>query len=129
MKGYLKDNKPVGYWKSYYITGVLKSEGKWLNNKLDSIWIFYDQVGDTIEKINYYLGQKNGYQYKFYKTDNSKNKIFSKELYVNGKRNDKSYFYYENGNVKKLIPYVNDKKQGIGFEYDKNGKYNFNYSI
>lgn len=118
-EGYIKNNIPVGYWKSYYLTGIKKSEGKWLNSKLDSVWIFYDQIGDTIEKINYYFGQKNGYNFKYYKTDNHKNKIFSKELYVNGKRNDKSYYFYENGNIKKVVPYVNDKRHGIGFEYDK----------
>ena len=121
-KGYLKDNKPDGFWTSYYLTGVKKSEGKWSNSKLDSIWIFYDNIGDTVEIINYYIGKKNGYHYRFFKNDNSKNRIKSKELYVNGKRNDKSYVYFENGNIKKVIPYLNDKRQGVGFEYDINGK-------
>ena len=49
-----------------------------------------------------------------------KNKIFSKELYVSGIRNGISYYYYENGKLKKEIPFENDKKQGIGFEYDHN---------
>jgi uncharacterized protein len=120
-KGYLEENKPNGFWTSYYITGVKKSEGKWTNSKLDSIWTFYDNLGDTTEKINYYLGKKNGYHYRFFKKDGSKNKIFSKELYVNGRRNDKSHFYFENGKIKKVIPYLNDRKQGIGFEYDKKG--------
>lgn len=119
-EGYLKDDNPVGFWKSYYITGVKKSEGKWLNKKLDSTWIFYDQVGDTTEKINYYHGQKNGYQYKFYKSDNNKNRLYSRELYVNGQRNNMAYYYYENGNIKREVPYLNDKKQGLGFEYDIN---------
>ena len=30
-EGYLKNNIPVGFWKSYYITGVIKSEGKCKN--------------------------------------------------------------------------------------------------
>jgi len=121
-EGYLKNDKPTGFWKSYYQTGVLKSEGKWKNNKLDSIWIFYNQLGDTIEKINYFLGKKNGYHYSYFKNRKFKNKIFSKELYLNGKKNDKSVFYYSNGSIKNVIPYENNKKQGIGYEYsiDKN---------
>lgn len=121
-EGYLKDNKPTGYWKSYYMTGVLKSEGKWSNSKLDSVWIFYDQLGDTLEKINYYVGNKSGYHYRYFKDDKYKNRIYSKELYLNGKRNDKSYFYFGDGSIKMIIPYVNDKKQGNGFEYDEKGK-------
>ena len=27
-EGIIKEGKPEGYWKSYYVTGVLKSEGK-----------------------------------------------------------------------------------------------------
>ena len=120
-KGYLKDNKPINFWESYYITGIKKSEGKWNNNKLDSVWIFYDQVGDTTEKINYYLGKRNGYHYKFFKSEDKKNKVKSRELYINGKRNDKSLEFYENRTIKKITPFLEDKKQGVGFEYDKNG--------
>jgi antitoxin component YwqK of YwqJK toxin-antitoxin module len=119
-KGYLENNKPTGFWKSYYITGVIKSEGKWKNNKLDSIWIFYDQIGDTLQKINYFQGKKNGYHFKYFKEENYKNIIASKELYINGKRNDKSLYYFNTGNIKMSVPYVDDKKQGIGFEYDIN---------
>ena len=46
-EGYLRNGKPDGYWKSYYVTSVLKSEGKRTSFLLDSIWIFYDQAGDT----------------------------------------------------------------------------------
>jgi len=119
-KGFLKNNKPSGYWISYYITGIKKSEGKWINNKLDSIWIFYDQLGDTAQKINYYMGKKNGYHLKYFTKEKNKNVIASKELYVNGKRNDKSIYYFENGFIKEIIPYSEDKKQGIGFKYDIN---------
>lgn len=119
-EGIMKNGKPVGFWISYFMTGVKKSEGKWKNNQLDSIWIFYDQVGDTTEKINYYLGKKNGYHYRYFKNEKFKNQIQSKELYVNGKRNGISIYYYSNGNVWKEIPYLNDKKQGIGYEYDQN---------
>ena len=51
-EGIMKDGKPEGFWKSYYVTGIKKSEGKRTNFLLDSIWIFYDQAGDTTEKIN-----------------------------------------------------------------------------
>ena len=69
-EGLFKNGKPEGFWKSYYVTGVKKSEGKRTNFLLDSIWIFYDQAGDTIEKISYLFGKKNGYYCK-YKKDGS----------------------------------------------------------
>jgi len=57
-EGLIKNGKPEGFWKSYYVTGVKKSEGRRTNFLLDSIWIFYDQAGDTTEKINYLLIQQ-----------------------------------------------------------------------
>ena len=81
--GFLKNNLPYGFWKSYYITGVIKSEGNWINNKLDSIWIFYDQLGDTLQKINYFKGKKNGYQFNYFNDHKYKNTVSSKELYIN----------------------------------------------
>ena len=54
-EGLIKNGKPEGFWKSYYVTGIKKSEGKRTNFLLDSIWVFYDQAGDTTEKINYLL--------------------------------------------------------------------------
>jgi uncharacterized protein len=35
-EGYIRNGKPDGYWKSYYVTGVLKSEGKRTSFLLDS---------------------------------------------------------------------------------------------
>jgi antitoxin component YwqK of YwqJK toxin-antitoxin module len=125
-EGYMKNGKPDGFWKSYYVTGIKKSEGKWRNNLLDSIWVFYNQVGDTIEKINYNLGKKNGYYYT-YKYDNKTDAsdpgyIASRELYVNDKRNGESYYYYENGQVKTTINYIDGMKQGLGIEYSREGE-------
>jgi antitoxin component YwqK of YwqJK toxin-antitoxin module len=119
-KGLLKNDQPYGLWKSYYLTGILKSEGKWINNQLDSVWIFYDQLGDTSQKINYFQGKKNGYHYRYFKDENLKTIIASKELYINGKRNDKSLYYFKTGSLRMIVPYMNDLKQGIGFEYDAN---------
>ncbi len=74
-EGLIKNGKPEGFWKSYYVTGIKKSEGKRTNFMLDSIWVFYDQAGDTTEKINYLFGKKNGFYYK-YKKDPSKGRLY-----------------------------------------------------
>ena len=85
-EGLIKNGKPEGYWRSYYVTGVKKSEGKRTSFLLDSLWLFYDQVGDTTEKISYLFGKKNGYYYR-YKKDPSKGiYIWSKELFADDKK-------------------------------------------
>jgi antitoxin component YwqK of YwqJK toxin-antitoxin module len=124
-EGYMKDGKPEGYWKTYYTTGIIKSEGNRRNFQLDSIWIFYNSTGDTITKINYLYGRKNGYYYEYY-TDRSKpeyiGKVKSKELYVNDVKEGVSYYYYEDGRLHETITYKDDLMSGESIEYDVTGR-------
>lgn len=120
-EGYMKNGKPEGFWKSYYVTGVKKSEGKRTNFLLDSVWVFYDQTGDTLEKINYVLGKKNGYYYKYKKDPGEGLYVWSKELFAGDKKEGTAYIYYPDGRIQQTITYNNGKKEGLSKEYDKNG--------
>jgi uncharacterized protein len=120
-EGLIKNGKPEGFWKSYYVTGVKKSEGKRTNFLLDSLWLFYDQTGDTTEKISYLYGKKSGWYYK-YKRDNSVGLyIWSKELYAGDKKESTAYMYFPDGKIQQTILYKNGKKEGLSKEFDKNG--------
>ena len=94
-EGMMKNGKPDGYWKTYYMTGVIKSEGNRKNHILDSTWIFYNNVGDTVKKINYVLGKKTGYLLTYNTDRNDKldyiGNIISRELYINDKKEGESY--------------------------------------
>jgi uncharacterized protein len=120
-EGLIKNGKPEGFWKSYYITGVKKSEGKRTNFMLDSIWLFYDQAGDTTEKINYLYGKKNGWYYKFKKDPSRGVYIWSKELYAADKKEGTAYVYFPDGKIKETFSYNKGKKEGLSKEYDKEG--------
>ncbi|MCK9562102.1 MAG: hypothetical protein M0R02_05205 [Bacteroidales bacterium] len=117
-EGYIKDGKPDGYWKTYYSTGTLKSIGKRTDFELDSIWNFYTEQGLLSEQISYFQGKKNGYYLSYY-TDNEKNILKSKVLYVNDSKESNAEYYYTNGLLYQIIPYENNKKSGQGFEYSK----------
>jgi antitoxin component YwqK of YwqJK toxin-antitoxin module len=120
-EGLIKDGKPEGYWKSYYVTGVLKSEGKRSNHMLDSIWLFFDQTGDTTEKISYLYGKKNGWYYK-YKNDPSEGLyVWSKELYAGDRKEGTATIYFPDGSVKQTIIYYDGKKEGLSKEFDNRG--------
>ncbi|MEA3444386.1 MAG: hypothetical protein U9R19_06620 [Bacteroidota bacterium] len=124
-EGIISDNKPNGYWKTYYAKGQLKSEGNRRFFNLEGVWVFYNQQGDTIEKINYRSGRKNGYYYTYNWKYNKKKRtggLVSKELYVKDKLQNKSYYYFPDGNIYRIINYKNNKKQGIAFEYNREGK-------
>ncbi|GAB4298189.1 MAG: hypothetical protein Kow0068_22140 [Marinilabiliales bacterium] len=126
-EGYMVDGKPSGYWKNYYPTGVLKSEGNRKNLELDSLWIFYDEDGDTIKKINYRMGKKSGFYYTYsYKVDDEGNKkggLISKELYLNDVKNGKSFYYDPDEHyLKAIYNFKNNKKEGIGKIFAKDGR-------
>lgn len=124
-EGYLKNGKPEGYWKNYYPTGVVKSEGSRKNHLLDSIWIFYSITGDTISKINYLNGKKNGYYYEYFYTESNatlRKNISKKELYVNNKKEGSSYYYFRNGKIKEICNYSNNLLDGKSTVYAEDGR-------
>ncbi len=121
-EGYIRNGKPDGFWKSYYVTGVLKSEGKRTSFLLDSVWVFYDQAGDTTEKISYLLGKRNGYYIKYRKDPVYGLYIHSTELFAGDRKEGSARIYYPDGKTRQTIPYVNGKKDGLSREYDQEGK-------
>jgi len=121
-EGLIRNGKPEGFWKSYYVTGVKKSEGKRTNFLLDSIWVFYDQTGDTTEKISYLYGKRNGYSLKYLKDPGRGVYIYSRELYAGDKREGITTIYYPDGKINQTIPYDGGKKSGLSREYDRDGK-------
>jgi antitoxin component YwqK of YwqJK toxin-antitoxin module len=137
-EGIMRDGKPDGYWRTYYVTGIIKSEGKRTNFLLDSIWNFYNQSGELTEQISYKLGEKSGYTNK-YIYDNPQNPgqstLISSELYVNGRKEGSSLYYYPTGELKLIVFYKNGKKQGLSREFSKDStlltvvQYKDNYII
>lgn len=91
---------------------------------LDSIWLFYNPSGDTLKKINYLYGVKNGYYFTFdYDNPNRpEGFLLSKELYVNDKKEGVSYYYYPDNKVKEEINYNDGKRSGRAFEFNREGK-------
>ena len=120
-EGTIKNGKPEGFWKSYYVTGVLRSEGRMTNHLLDSIWLFYDQSGDTTDKISYLYGKKNGWYYKYRKETGKGNYMWSKELFAGDRIEGTATIFFPNGAVKQTITYSNGRKEGLSKEFDENG--------
>lgn len=121
-EGIFKNGKPEGFWKSYYVTSIKKSEGKYSSFQLDSIWVFFDQSGDTVEKINYLFGKRNGYCYKYRKDPSEGLYIYSRELYAGDKKEGTAFFYFPDGKIQQTISYSEGKKEGLSKEFDKNGR-------
>ncbi|MFC2111846.1 toxin-antitoxin system YwqK family antitoxin [Bacteroidota bacterium] len=124
-EGTMRDGKPDAYWITYYPSGVKKSEGKRTNFMLDSLWTFYDNKGDTLQRISYMFGKKNGYHLVYSYENQEEGRDFgvviSRELYVNDQREGISYYYFKDGNMRSEVSFVNGKRQGISREYNSEG--------
>ncbi|MCJ7716085.1 MAG: hypothetical protein MUO54_06155, partial [Anaerolineales bacterium] len=137
-EGTMKNDKPDGYWRSYYVTGVIKSEGKRTNFLLDSIWNFYNQAGELSQEISYKLGEKSGFSVSF-SYNNPENPgqptVISKELYVRGKKEGRSFYYHPTGEHKLIVFYKDGRKQGLSREFSRDStlvtvvQYNDNYVV
>jgi antitoxin component YwqK of YwqJK toxin-antitoxin module len=121
-EGVIRNGKPDGFWKSYYVTGVIKSEGKRTSFLLDSIWVFFDQAGDTTEKISYMLGKRNGYSFKYQKDPVYGLYVQTAELYAGDRKEGVARLFFPDGKLKQTIPYSGGKKEGLSREYDREGK-------
>jgi antitoxin component YwqK of YwqJK toxin-antitoxin module len=156
-RGHFWDNKPSGVFKNYYdegdslqsirvysndgqsayahlfyTTGALWAEGKYVNEKRDSIWKFYDEVQRLVLKNQYKDGKREGKSVIFYKSGNTlevknwKNDmeegpfqqyfdeggLKEEGTYLHGKLVDTLYFYDMDGNINIKGKYENDLKEG-----------------
>lgn len=114
-EGYMRQGKPDGYWKNYYTSGIIKSEGNRRNFELDSLWKFYDEDGRIILEINYKKGKKNGYRTTYQGSETIK------ENFVDDVKQGNSFLLYPNGKTKLKTPFLNGLEDGIAREYNLEG--------
>ena len=114
-EGTMRNGKPDGYWKNYYLSGIIKSEGNRKEFELDSLWRFYDEEGKVILEINYSSGKKNGFRITHQGSE------IIKENFVDDVKQGNSFVLYPVGKVRIKTPFVNGLEEGISREYDKNG--------
>lgn len=114
-KGFLRQNKPDGYWINYFENGNKKSEGNRINFLLDGTWYFYDSLGNVTSKINYSSGLKHGTKISY---DNGK--IVDSCFYVNDVLQGYRVLY-KDGIKNFLLHYKDGLENGESFEFDSSG--------
>ena len=115
-EGYLRDGHPDGYWKTYYESGRLKSEGNRVDFLLDGPWLFYSEEGDTTLLITYQNDRKNGIR-KVYLSDE-----IQEDYFLNDVRVDVSRRYDRQYRLLQVIPIKDGYEHGISPVYDTTGR-------
>lgn len=138
-----RNNGKIGYAQIFYMTGTIQAKGKYINEKKDSVWTFYDENGKLLSTENYKEGKKEGKSVVYYPSGsvseekNYKNdlkdgefkqyfegkKIKAEGTYVADKFVGKNAFYYPNG-MAAASGFYNDKgnRHGVWVYRDKDGK-------
>ena len=146
-KGQFNDDMPFGKFKYYYLTGEvsvimifmdqnvakakiyhkngnLLSMGKYINQKKDSIWWYFNDRKEILNMESYSNGLLNGEQINYYPGDPSKEKIIVLERYtcINGQKNGDWEQYYKSGRIKSKGTYLNDYLSGSAYYYSSDEK-------
>lgn len=109
----MRDGKPDGFWKNYYLNGNLKIAGNRKNFQLDSTWSFYDEKGRIQRAVNYKEGKKNGITNLY----DTLGRVTSSETFKNDIKEGVAKKFYQSGKIKTIINYVNGKQDGTAYEF------------
>jgi antitoxin component YwqK of YwqJK toxin-antitoxin module/Tfp pilus assembly protein PilF len=100
----------------YHTNGQLYSEGNFKDGKMDSLWVWYDPLGNVTSKTWYENGTRNGTDTYYY----ANGQIESQCNYVNGEQQGDCKYYSHDGSLQYIKTY--DKDYGIvGYKYELPG--------
>jgi len=108
----------TSYVKMYYETGNLAAEGKYINQKKDSVWNYYSTY-DKRKAMSetFMMGKKHGPSYKYYQGE----KPSEFHEWQNDQKNGKWEQYFENGMVRLTGNYLADTLNGSFVSYNPDG--------
>lgn len=119
-EGFFKNDKPVGEFKDFYDTGelqtvswfskngsvcmtkhyfpgnILMAEGKYVNEKKDSTWKFYDAPNALVSEESYKNGKKDGVEKNYHQNGMLTEEKTWKDSILNGPWKQ----YYDDGSIK-----------------------------
>lgn len=108
----------ICYSLQYGNDSILAAEGKYIGSKRDSIWTFYNIVGDLISRESYKNDVKEGVSETYFPNG----KMAETFVYQEGKKVGDWNQYYDTGKPKAKGVYVNDMLEGEVVYYAINGK-------
>ncbi len=140
-----QDNGSVAYSQMYHESGYMMARGKYVNQKKDSTWVYYDDRGivsyqedyknglldgqkviyyepkDGEYKVKEYSYWKEGVQHGEYKKYHPNKNVAEEGVYTDGNFDGTIKLYHPNGRIKSLQPYQFAVKHGFWIFYNEKG--------
>lgn len=112
----------VGYSKMYHESGYMMARGKYVNQKKDSIWVYFDDRGIISYQETYKNGKLNGDQIIYYEPVNNQYLVAKWYTYKDGKKHGEFKTFHPNTQVESEGSYDMDRLNGMVKYYHPNGK-------
>ena len=115
---FVQDGKKNGIASLFYPSGILKQEGRWVNDRQEGVWTFYYEDGAISAKINFVNDFQHGQSIFYFPSGSLDQEVQFKD----GKLNGLSKSYYRDINkVKQQSEWVLGKRNGTVIIYDSLG--------
>lgn len=114
--GNFKNDNPIGEFKYYYDTGKIQAKMSHTGSKTYSI-VFYE-TGE-VKATGKYVDQKKDSTWAYYDLDGFKK---ATEYYTKGLKDKIWHVYFTNGQIAEEKEYLNDFENGMWNRYFKDGK-------
>jgi len=115
------DGGPVSYAKMFYIDGKLQAEGKYVNQKKDSTWNFYNMDGLFLSTETWVMGKKEGKAIVYHPGTKQPASITN---FKNNLEEGPYVEYYLDGQKKMEATYVAGNMEGTATWYFADGRIN-----
>ncbi len=115
----MSENGKLSRTKMYHCNGRLMAEGKFFEQKKDSIWNYYSEYDGILLSTEIYKDRLKSGVWKNFYPDGKTAEIFT---YENDQRNGSWMQYYTDGTIKLEGNFVNDKKEGAFKMFHPNGQ-------
>ncbi len=111
-------NGKVALTQHFNEAGKMVGEGKYIDQKKDSLWKFYDVEGKLLSDEIYKDGLKNGSCKVYYQSG----QLSEDKLWVNGIADGSCTKYFESGTIKFKGQFIKDKAEGKTTFYFPSGQ-------
>ena len=117
-------NQRVAFVTFYFKNKEVMSEGFYLDQLRDSLWLNYDRNGLTLSAENFKKGKLNGKRVVFYlrnQIERGELKILSETFYKDSIKDGPFYSFFSSEKLKEQGQYKLDVKDGIWKRYSSDG--------